>query len=420
MEGLRTSRVLVIDDKFDEALPFIQAVAKHGIGALYFSGVNEDELPEEGNKLTGIRLAALDMNLGHDENAEIPAMLSTILSVLGRLIDEKNGPYLAIAWTNHSEVVSAFKERVKELGCPPIDVITMEKHMVKVGGEYDLGQVFSKIQEAMDGCYPLRLLSYWEQQVHESSGSVMELMPGVEDWIGRSQQTLALLLDPSTGDDDPPEAKLGALLSGFNSLQLDAIESATRSLPNEEIAPLISPLDSINPDDSSELKPILNRRLLFTRPALGITPGNIYVPTAFGAYVSKSELATEMAEAGKSDELATASILLAMEVTPLCDYQQNKMKVARFIFGLALPDNKMGLLKMRGRAEFLRRLPVAAFKDAPLEGNLATVWNSHYFITTPFIMIPEGCALLRLRYAPLIDTQAWLGNQANRPGYLSV
>ena len=127
MEGLRTSRVLVVDDKLEEALPFIQAVAKHGIGTLYFSGVKEEELPDEGSQLTGIRLAALDMNLGASEDAEIPEMLSGILSALGRLIDVGNGPYLAIAWTNHEEVVDEFKKRVKDIPCPPIDVITMPK-----------------------------------------------------------------------------------------------------------------------------------------------------------------------------------------------------------------------------------------------------------------------------------------------------
>ena len=189
-----------------------------------------------------------------------------------RLIDEKNGPYLAIAWTNHGEVVDEFKDRVKQIPCPPIDVITMEKKKKEEGGvsgqsdldegevsdDYDLDEVFSRIQEAMDGCYPLRLLSYWEQQVHESSGSVMELIPGAKDWSGRSKQALALLLGSSAGNDDPPEVQLGALLSGFNSLQLDAIETATRSLPEEEITALILPLQDISPDGSSNSKSILN------------------------------------------------------------------------------------------------------------------------------------------------------------------
>ena len=423
MEGLRTSRVLVVDDKLEEALPFIQAIAKHGIGTLYFSGVKEEELPEEGNKLTGIRLAALDMNLGANENAEIPEILSGILSALDRLIDAKNGPYLAIAWTKHKEVVDEFKERVKDIACPPIDVITMGKKREEedeVGGQSDLDEVFSKIRVAMDGCYPLRLLSYWEQQVHESSGSVMELMPGVKDWSGRSQQALALLLGSSTGHDDPLEAQLGALLSGFNSLQLDAIETATGSLPESEIAPLILPLQNISPDASSNSKPLMNRRLLFTRPEAGVAPGNIYVPCDPGAIVSKEDVLFDITQKGKASELEETSILLAMEVSAVCDYQQHKRKVFRFIYGIALPSDKLGLLQMGGRAEFLRKIPVSAFNDGPLEGDLAIVWNSRFVISTPFLMVPEGCALLRLRYAPLVDTQAWLGGQVNRPGYLSV
>ena len=286
--------------------------------------------------------------------------------------------------------------------------------------DYDLDEVFSRIQTAMDGFYPLRLLSYWEQRVHESSGSVMELMPGAKDWSNRSQQTLALLLGSSAGIDDPPEAQLGVLLSGFNSLQLDAIETATRSLPEEEIAPLILPLQDISLDDSSNSKSTLNRRLLFTSPEAGVAPGNIYVPSASGALVSKKEFLFDVAQKDKASELEETSILLAMEVSAVCDYQQDKRRVFRFIYGIALASDKLRLLHMGGRAEFLRRIPVSAFQDGPLEGDLAIVWNSRYVISTPFLMVPEGCALLRLRYAPLVDTQAWLGGQVNRPGYLSV
>ena len=423
MDGLRTSRVLVIDDKFDEALPFIQAIAKHGIGTLYFSGVIE-ELPEEKNKLTGIRLAALDMNLGHDENADTPQMLSTILSVLNRLIDKKNGPYLAIAWTNRLEVVEEFKERVKKLACPPIDVIPMEKEAAKVGDEYNLDKVFSDIQEAIDRCYPLRLLSHWEQQVHESSGSVMELMPGAEDWVTRSKQTLALLLSSSSRVDDPPEAKLGALLSGFNHLQLDTIETSIRALPEEEIASLIGPLKGVNPGGDLDLKAILNQRLLFTKPAPGIAPGNIYDPSIFsnpetGTLPTLQDLLLDMARLGKADELAQVSTLVAMEVTPLCDYQQLKMKFPLFVCGIAVLSQKANLLKPAYTA-FLRRMPAVYFEDAPLEGSRIVVWNSHYVVSTPPSQVPEDKPLLRLRYAPLVDVQAWLGSQANRPGYLYV
>lgn len=435
MEGLRTSRVLVVDDKIEEALPFIQAVAKYGIGTLYFSGVREEELPEEGNGLTGIRLAALDMNLGGDESVEASQMVSVILPVLERLIDVKNGPYLAIAWTNHEEVVNEFRKRVKKISCPPIGVITMTKKKKNEDGEesglsdtqqdaggndYDLVEVFSRIREAMDGFYPLRLLSYWEQRVHESSGSVMELLPGERDWSKRSQQTLALLLGSSSGIDDPPEVQLATLLSCFNSLQMDAIETATTSLPEDEIAPLLSPLQYITGDDSSSSKPTLNRRLLFTRPEVSVAPGNIYVPGDSGGQVSKKEFLQDIAQKGKDNELEGSSILLTMEVSAVCDYQQDKRKVYRFIYGMALPSDKLGLLHMRGRAEFLRKIPVSTFVDGPLQGDLVIIWNSRYVVSTPFLMVPEGCALLRLRYAPLVDTQAWLGGQVNRPGYLSI
>ena len=60
MDGLRTTRVLVIDDRRDEAQGVIDALARDGIGAVYYS---QDVRNHPRKPLTGIRLAALDMNL---------------------------------------------------------------------------------------------------------------------------------------------------------------------------------------------------------------------------------------------------------------------------------------------------------------------------------------------------------------------
>ena len=107
-----------------------------------------------------------------------------------------------------------------------------------------------------------------------------------------------------------------------------------------------------------------------------------------------------------------------MEVSPLCDYQQGGKGFPRFICGLAVPFDQISLLKQR--ALFLRKTQPIAFDTPPLQGKMVLVWNSHYMVSVPRKLLVEATALVRLRQAPLIDVQAWLGSQGNRPGYLSI
>ena len=94
MDGLRTARVLVLDDEIKEARPFMEALAKRGIGSTYFSG-DVDTLPCPDRKLTGIRLAALDLDLAVGGPA--PGVISTLLRTVNQIVRHDNGPYLAIA-----------------------------------------------------------------------------------------------------------------------------------------------------------------------------------------------------------------------------------------------------------------------------------------------------------------------------------
>ena len=125
MDGLRTARVLVLDDKIADAKPLMEALAKHGIGATYFSG-DLDMLPCADRKLTGIRLAVLDLDLG--SGGEAPAVISALLRTVNGIVRHDNGPYLAIAWTDkEEEYFSEFVRRQMELECQPIHVIKMYK-----------------------------------------------------------------------------------------------------------------------------------------------------------------------------------------------------------------------------------------------------------------------------------------------------
>ena len=431
MDGLRTARVLVLDDEIGEAKPFMEALAKSGVGSIYFSG-DHDTLPSDDTKLTGIRLAAIDLDLG--VGGEASNAIGTLTGVLNRIIRKDNGPYLAIAWTGTDEdYFQLFLERQSKLDCAPIRVIKFEK--ASYLGTDNIDDLFREVSRAVEESYPLGLLSFWEQTIHESSGGVMEILSDSADWIADSSKKLRLLLDASAARGDSQSAKFVALLSALNAVQLDGIETAALTQIDGSAHTLLSPLDDVSfpdPDENgydeyNDIKAALNYRLLCSTPLQRIAPGNIYSCEDIGSvkpdlFPTAGELAFDTANRdchNNHRKLRKAGCVpIAMEVSPLCDYQQGGKGFPRFICGLAVPYANALLLKER--ALFLRKTQPIAFNVAPLQGKMILVWNSHYMVSVPRKVVEHANGLVRLRQAPLIDVQAWLGSQGNRPGYLSI
>ena len=427
MDGLRTARVLVLDDQIEEAKPFMEALAKRGIGATYFSG-QDDTLPAEDDKLTGIRLAAIDMDLdiaSDDARVIVPRLIGT----MNRLIAADNGPFLAIAWTKHDEYVTTFREMSQaKLACPPISIIAMPKQQYG-----DIEAIFDKVNEAVGNCYPLNLLGFWEQSIHDSSSSVMDIMsrsPGNPiTWSNDSIETLRLLIKAAVEEETTFQTKLLALLAAFSSIQLDAVESGT-SLSPEKAEELRSPLDthlasgsSAEQDTSSfDIAATLNRRLWFTKPSPNVAPGNIYDSSCFPSqarpvFPTLKTLLQDMGQRLLKPEEKEGWLPVAMEVTPLCDYQHGKRKLPRFVCGIAVPTTGINLVKTGG---YLQRAGPIDFEAEPLKGTKTIVWNAHYIVSVPEEEIAGVSALVRMRQSNLIDVQAWLSMQGNRPGYLSI
>ena len=422
MDGLRTARVLVLDNEIEEARQFMEALAKRGIGSTYFSG-DIDTLPCPDRKLTGIRLAALDLELDVEGTGTAPSVISRLLGTVNRIVSHDNGPYLAIAWTSRDEeYFNEFVNRLEELECQPIQVIRMYKPDYTVPGGID--KIFGQISETLDDSYPLGLLAFWEQIIHDSSGGVMGVVPDDGDWLTQSKETLRLLLDATDEAEDAAGIQLRTLLSSFNALQLDTIESHIASLQEQTVGTLVEPLDKTDSSDNLQLKAKLNHRLLCTPSNPRVSPGNVYLSETVcspqtGLFPTLQDLLDEMALKGKEQQLKDAGcVAIALEVTPLCDYRHSKR--SRFLCGLALP-----YLNRRHYAKrptgFLRTdgAPIS-FETGPLAGTKLLVWNSRWVVTIPTAMAGEDASLFRLRQAPLIDIQSWLAGQQNRPGYLSI
>jgi hypothetical protein len=94
----------LLDDQPEEALPISKALSRAGIPVAFFDGTKAD-LPKTNNKLRGVRLAILDMDLGVGGSAK--NMASTLVGAFSQIIDRDSGTFCY------------FRPRYSDhLGCP--------------------------------------------------------------------------------------------------------------------------------------------------------------------------------------------------------------------------------------------------------------------------------------------------------------
>lgn len=125
---LSNSKVVIIDDREEEAKPLINGLKKKGIPTLHIKKITEIE-----ETMKGIRLIFLDIDLisgvgaSHDRSG-------TIVGVLEKLIDKYNGPYVIVVWSKQANIhmpdlITRIKglEDLEKNYLVPIEIVELEK-----------------------------------------------------------------------------------------------------------------------------------------------------------------------------------------------------------------------------------------------------------------------------------------------------
>lgn len=178
MNGLAGTRVVIVDDEEHEALPIIKQLSKKGISSIYFGNMND--LPSEKQKLLGIRLLILDIDL---VGGSVPdkSKISTLLGFLRKILHPDNGPYGILLWTNHPDLKRLFEEEVFNTFDIPNPVFTacVSKNECKdKKGVLKLSKISPKINDALKGFSPLLILQRWEEACFTSATQVTNALAG--------------------------------------------------------------------------------------------------------------------------------------------------------------------------------------------------------------------------------------------------
>jgi len=469
MNSLRTARVLIVDDIAEEALPVIKVLGSLGIGCVYVSGKNLEEL-EEMRPLSGIRLAFVDMEL--ESAGTSREILGKTVNVLRKVIAKDTAPLIFVAWTQHDHYVEEFTMMLGEAmpKMRPLFVHKMPKPFStpKPGQEKRIltPQVISGVKGLLKDRSPLGVLWSWEQMCHDAATATVQsiadfatavnskVQPSPE-WKSSLAEVLRFLSSGGAGRNEDETSVTHGLLEVLGSLHLDRLEHADGTEYRGEI----KSLGKLNlPQLTAAEMAHLNSMLLIAPVEATdskVRPGNVYVPVrkaglgcpharckpsvielgknilnfnsdaAYKALYDKVNSKTENEQKAlarrqlknRLNVILRHCRIVLVEVTAACDYSQTKVAVSRFVAGLLVPDELVKLIKKKN--DSTRSLEAVELPSISGTWHLVLSARFPYSIATPEKSI-KAVPIFRLRNPILVDLQAWLAAQSARPGYVSL
>jgi len=435
MIGLAGARVIVVDDQPEDAIPIITALSRKGISAAFFDA-NSESLPPPAGRLSGVRLAILDMNLieGSDKSKA-----STTASYLGGILSPRNGPYGVLAWTNHPGLVQQFEEYVisqSEMQ-KPIFTVSLTKAECKIKGEFNLALVSKKIDEQLAQMGPLFLLQAWEEKCFEAASNVTNALSdlatdngsNLEEWRTSWRSRLLSLMHAMAEAEAEKQLDgdtcLASLYSLLNPLHADQMESGVAELCTTLRQHASEILDaSSGCEDEAQAKVNTMLHLSFDNVDR-FTAGAIFrfqpleklpswVPSTDRLL---SDLAQEGHQSGTSaDKLKEVCHLALIEVTPACDHAQKYVRIARFITGLLVTKAERNKFKLKKEESFFWELgPVFLDKGVP-PGIYWLLFSARHMVSHDLETASRMKSYARLRSQAFGDLQAWFARHSARAG----
>ena len=361
MQGLRTTSVLIVDDCDADALKIQKSLALQDIGAVLVSGAPDQARPV--CPLSGIRVAVLDIHLGFGTDGISRVNYTT--GIVDSLIHSENGPYVAVVWTSNREDYELFKSKLRTIKCPPVLTVKLDKGEVFELKEADRAtKILGTIQMALAGAPPLKFANLWEQIVRDAANDTLVSLALAEPPQADERKALVFLAallrseaNKSALNDDVKSMR--ALLTALNQVHFDKVEERSASIGECE-AKFVEPIRKMALEEDEKLSPAeqsqLNAPLLFDSRAAGFGPGRLYPiedleSLGLGkALPDKADILNDTVESG---HLSRASVLpvVFLEVSAACDHQQEKIRTARLLAGVAFPDGTFEKRRKK-RSEF--------------------------------------------------------------------
>ena len=270
----------------------------------------------------------------------------------------------------------------------------------------------------------LRNLIVWENIIHQKTAETItefsSFYPINKDWDKNCKSIIYRLAKAVMGTDDiiiaNDQLKLAKAFMNLNTFLFDKVESEIENLqlghieniPGKDndapVTPLI--LSKINSTLHTSL-PRLN--------AINFQQGNIYQIPDEDNCINRItwEKLFNPANPTKLAEIRNSVLLVQLDLTPVCDYSQDKGYI-RLVYGVIVNRD----FEKHFKSAFFYKTPVMLIDDK----EKFFVFDFRYIktVSKEFMTRRKISPLIRLRKEICTDIQSQLANQVNRPGISNV
>ena len=424
VEISNSGRIVVIDDKSEEAMPLLATLGRDGLPYVYYDG-KPDSLPETAQG--GIRFVFLDIELQGMEGQNDKTKASGLTGRLKRIISKDNGPYVIVFWTKHKEVIELVVENCKQSGFPAVAWVDIEKtELLKQDGTYNIQEIKNKIRDRLRSIGAFRLYVAWENAVNHAAKKFVSEFAALVDFTDSeswSKNTSALfheLYKAYSGNtenisDDEKFKYAGHLINRSFLDQLESLTSSQLRLPDGFT------LTKKTTDKTTIAK--MNTSLFLHKNKSGKPcPGYVYKD-------DNVSISDALKKSYFKDGKAPSSLSLCkIIITPECDIANDKTlkhengngavyQYHRTVYGLLCqidPDN----LKQE-KKRFNDRGKDARFFVGPLWHDGSVRWLIIHFMTIsvqPESEFTQDKFLFAIKRDLLFDLQSKTANHVNRLG----
>lgn len=313
-----SGRVVIVDNKIEEAQPLIHALTKRGMPHLFSDG-KLDTLPQK--PLRGTRFVFLDIELSGMEGQNDKTVISGLIGVLKKIIDQANGPYVILFWTAHQERIDGVLTACAESGIAPVGHNVLNKRDLLNGQGVDLDELWTEIEAAVSHIPAFQLVTQWENAVNCSTiefiNTLSEHFSDGTDWSRQASHVFHKLykthVEKREVSDVTSQFKHACYL--MNRSYFDTLEShISQGVKLPDGFSLTA--GEISADVTSKINTSL---LINLKPTHDSPVGSLYA-------MADNDIKQHLIDAYfKKDKIPQDLRLCQIVITPECDFAQNKM-----------------------------------------------------------------------------------------------
>ncbi|MCU4368284.1 hypothetical protein [Acinetobacter courvalinii] len=464
-------RIVLVDDKIEQALPLMNYFSKNKIPFTYFDG-NFENLPQTG--FDDIRLLFLDINLAGD-TVPTHQHFRTLQTVVDKLIDKVTHPYLLILWTRDPTILYQFKNEfftdstlIKK---SPVDILALEKDkFFSYSGtplDGDINELEEELIQKLNSYPELRCILHWESTVHHVTNQIASMFfpqfSQYETWSDETRKMFIQFSKASLGkyfDDADAETRINSAFEVIHQVFMDELETrfykADKNLILENMKQLpasnfmintrllIQNHEHLNIDYPGSLVALNNKKAsAFFANVIDQNKLKDVVSKYYESLNNKSKQFSELTEREqgkecskyKKEKINAHLQQVRLRIDPLCDYVQKKIHHSKCVDGILIPEIAYNLIDKRSEAIYIS--PIFEYKGI----NVALIVDFRTFHTQSVANLAKAIkglegeeqtintteasqlrndesVVFRLRSALLADIQSKFARHANRQGLL--